>query len=106
MSHVLQPGQEVVLTTGVRGVLYARTQPMRKRFEPNVPATWYFLPDVCAAVGLVVMNQPREVAETDIAEVGPLHPGRWPSAQHRLSAAERQAVYVAHMSRRPLPEQS
>ncbi len=106
MNHHPQPGREVRLRSGAIGVLFSRTSPIRKRFDPDAVPTWYFLPDSAAAVGLVVMGQPCEISEGTIAEIRGLRPGRWPSPTHRLSSSERQAVYVAHMKRAPLPELS
>jgi hypothetical protein len=100
----LQPGQEVTLTSGTPGVLFARTWDIRKRTAHSDAPTWYFLPDNAGSVGLVVMSQPHEIAETEIALAHGLRPGRWPSPTHWLRDHERHAAYAAHMRKAPLPE--
>lgn len=96
------PGQEVELSTGETGVLYARTWGTFKIRDIG-QVRWFFLPDVRAAVGLIVHGQPRTVADADVAKAGPLREGAWPGPHYRLSDLHRQAVYVAHMQRKPLP---
>ena len=91
------PGQEVVLHTGTTGVLYARTQPTRRVSGAEHSETWYFLPDNAASSGLVVLSQPREVTAQDVASTTGVREGNWPPAEYRLSASQRQLVYVAHM---------
>ncbi len=99
----LSPGQAVTLQNGVRGVLFARTGTLRRRGEGEPPATWYFLPDAPACVGVVVVLQPREIAETHIAQTHGIRAGAWPRANFRLWPAARSAVYAAHMQGRALP---
>ena len=96
------PGQEVTLHSGVRGVLYMRTRPLGRRRQPTSP-TWYFVPDGCAAVGVVVTCQPREIEENEVSFRGPVRPGNWPKNQDWLTDALRQAVYSAAMQGKPLP---
>jgi hypothetical protein len=97
------PGQEVTVRGGQTGVLYARTWPSRKGpYRPH-PATWFFLPDGACAVGLVVMNQPHEICDTDVAEAYGQREGTWPAPDRWLSPIERQQAYVAHMQGKPLP---
>ena len=104
MKTNLCPGREVELTSGHRGVLYARTWAPRKRFSPAAAETWYFLPDVVGVAGVVVLAQPREISDVDVAKTGALRAGRWPSSTHWLDTRERQAVYAAHMQGRQLPQ--
>lgn len=97
------PGQEVQLKDGTTGVLYARTWHLGRRASHSDEPSWYFLPDNAAAVGLVVMSQPGEIRESMIAEGRAQRPGNWPPSRYWLTQPMREAVYVAHMQRRPLP---
>lgn len=100
---LFSPGDEVVLANGTTGVLYARTWQIRKGPPRERPATWFFLPDQAAAVGLVVLSQPVDVSESAVlCKTGRRH-GLWPGKNYRLGASLRQAVYVAHMAGRELP---
>ncbi len=96
------PGQEVELSTGEVGVLYARAWGTFKTRRIG-EVRWFFLPDVRGAQGLVVHGQPRTIDEDTIARGGALRQGAWPGPHYRLSDQHRQAVYVAHMRRLPLP---
>ena len=93
-SPALRPGLEVTISNGRTGVLYARTAPKR-RHGTTGPDTWYFLPDGATGVGLVTGLQPREITEGEVASVGELRAGDWPTRHYRLSQTHRQIVYVA-----------
>lgn len=108
MESQFNPGQEVTLRGGSRGVLYARLCTLGQRRQPERSPSWFFIPDTCAAVGLVIMSQPHPVAEHEIASAGPIRAGTWPAPDYRLDTMMRQRVYVAAMQGQslPVPEQA
>lgn len=103
MQTQFMPGQEVRLVDGTRGVLFAKTHSRRRQPSTSDAPQWYFLPDGAAAVGLVVLRQPREISEAAIAEGLGMRAGVWPSPRFELHAWDRPAVYAAHMRGAALP---
>ena len=100
MQHKnLQPGNEVTLKDGRKGVLYALTQnssnPLAR--DCSRPANWYFLPDRVGTQGMAVICQPCTVSEMDIARQTGHRFGNWPAEVHVIGFEERQRVYVAAM---------
>ena len=91
-SLSLHPGAIVVLANGETGVLYARTSASPRHRRHGRPDGWYFLPDHCTALGLVVTRQPREVSENAIVRVLGPREGRWPSPTFRLAPQERHRI--------------